>query len=131
MASRKGLRRAQRRGVLNGKLVITGIGRQVRWRSSERTRQRSWKRTLLAGSAWSLSLSKQVEADGGWQEVARYVHLNPVRVVGLELHKAARAASRAGLACGPAPELLAKRLRILREYRWSSYPGYAGYPFPA
>jgi putative transposase len=71
-----------------------------------------------------------VEDDAGWQEVARYVHLNPVRVAGLGLDKSARAASRAGLAAGPGAELVAERLRRLREFRWSSYPGYAGYRQP-
>lgn len=68
-----------------------------------------------------------VEDDAGWQEVARYIHLNPVRIADLQLAKSDRAASRAGLARGPAPELVAERLRVLREFRWSSYPGYAGY----
>ena len=68
-----------------------------------------------------------VEEDGGWQELARYVHLNPVRVARLGLDKSARAASQAGLPCGPAPELVAERLGALRGFRWSSYPGYAGY----
>lgn len=68
-----------------------------------------------------------VEDNPGWQEVARYVHLNPVRVGHLTLDKAARAAARVGLDRGPTPELVAERLRTLREYRWSSYPGYAGY----
>ena len=71
-----------------------------------------------------------VEEDGGWQELARYVHLNPVRVARLGLDKSARAASQAGLPCGPAPELVAQRLRALREFRWSSYPGYMGYTRP-
>ena len=71
-----------------------------------------------------------VEDDAGWQEAARYVHLNPVRVGRLRLDKTARAASRAGLGSGPAAELLAERLRLLREFRWSSYPGYAGYTQP-
>ena len=71
-----------------------------------------------------------VEEDSGWQELARYVHLNPVRVGRLKLDKPARAASRVGLVSAPAPELLAERLRVLREYRWSSYSGYAGYRRP-
>lgn len=71
-----------------------------------------------------------VEDDAGWQEVARYVHLNPVRVAGLGLDKSARGASRAGLVRRPSAEVLAERLRILREFRWSSYPGYAGYRAP-
>ena len=68
-----------------------------------------------------------VEDDAGWQEVARYIHLNPVRVAGLELDKGARAAARAGAVAKPSPELVADRLRRLREFPWSSYPGYAGY----
>ena len=71
-----------------------------------------------------------VEDDAGWQEVARYVHLNPVRVAPLQLDKSARAAARLGLESGPTPELVAQRLRVLREFRWSSYPGYAAYKPP-
>jgi putative transposase len=71
-----------------------------------------------------------IEADAGWQEVARYVHLNPVRVAGLKLNKGPQAASRAGLIAKPDPEVIANRLRRLREYRWSSYRGYAGYCAP-
>ena len=51
-------------------------------------------------------------------------------MAGLGLGKSARAASRAGLPCGRAPEVVAERLRALREFRWSSYPGYAGYGRP-
>ena len=68
-----------------------------------------------------------VEDDAGWQEVARYIHLNPVRVAGLELDKRSRAASRTGAVAKPSPELVAERVRQLREFPWSSYPGYAGY----
>jgi len=68
-----------------------------------------------------------IEDDAGWQEVARYVHLNPVRVARLGLGKRERAAGWAGLARKPRPELIAQRLRRLREFGWSSYRGYAGH----
>jgi REP element-mobilizing transposase RayT len=71
-----------------------------------------------------------VEDDAGWQELARYVHLNPVRLRRLGLGKTERAAAKAGLTQGPESELVAERLRTLREFRWSSYPGYAGYARP-
>jgi len=71
-----------------------------------------------------------VQDDAGWQEVARYVHLNPVRVLMLELGKRQQAAARAGLVRKPRPEIIAQRLRVLREYRWSSYRGYGGYTAP-
>jgi putative transposase len=68
-----------------------------------------------------------VEDDAGWQEVARYVHLNPVRLGGLGLDKGQRAASRQGLAQAPRANLVSERLGVLREFRWSSYRAYAGY----
>jgi len=68
-----------------------------------------------------------VEDDAGWQEVARYVHLNPVRVAGMGLDKGARAAARAGIGTRPSREEVEERLGRLREYCWSSYPGYADY----
>ena len=71
-----------------------------------------------------------VENDPGWQEVARYVHLNPVRLAQLGLGKRQRSASRAGLVTATAPKLIAERLRLLREFPWSSYRGYAGYCAP-
>jgi len=68
-----------------------------------------------------------VEDVAGWQEVARYVHLNPVRVAGQGLGKHQRAASRAGVGGPVSQEMVSKRLEQLREYRWSSYRSYAGY----
>jgi REP element-mobilizing transposase RayT len=72
-----------------------------------------------------------VEDDAGWQELGRYVHLNPVRLAALGLNKRQRTAGRAGVGPAPTPELVAKRLEVLRQWRWSSYRGYAGYCVPA
>jgi putative transposase len=68
-----------------------------------------------------------VEDDAGWQEVARYVHLNPVRLAGLELGQRQRSAARAGTMGSPSADLVTQRLSRLREFRWSSYRSYAGY----
>ena len=68
-----------------------------------------------------------IENAAGWQEVARYVHLNPVRVAGLGLDKKGRARDRQGIGPAPSAELIGERLRLLRHWRWSSYPAYAGY----
>ena len=45
-----------------------------------------------------------VEDEAGWQEVARYVHLNPVRIAGLGLDKRQRAGARLGIGRGPSAE---------------------------
>jgi hypothetical protein len=53
-----------------------------------------------------------------------YWHLNPVRVMGLDLGKKQRAAGRIGLLTAPSREVVAQRLKVLREWKWSSYPAY-------
>jgi putative transposase len=63
---------------------------------------------------------------GDWLEVARYVHLNPVRVARLGLSKQERQRQKTAAARDPGAKLVAERLRVLRDYRWSSYRAYAG-----
>jgi REP element-mobilizing transposase RayT len=58
--------------------------------------------------------------------VTRYVHLNPVRVKGLELAKGRSKAEALGLRA-VTRERLERRARTLREFRWSSYGAYAGW----
>jgi putative transposase len=67
-----------------------------------------------------------IEEISAVQEVVRYVHLNPVRVHGLELGKQERAARAAGAGETPSAELVRERLKWLVEYRWSSYPAHIG-----
>jgi len=83
-----------------------------------------------------------VDNEGSWAlECAMYVHLNPavprrspacgrrrVRINALGLGKDKRSRERRGmLPEDPKPELVLKRLEVLRSHRWSSYPAYAGY----
>lgn len=66
-----------------------------------------------------------VDSHENWMlELSYYVHLNPVRVRRLGLDKRGVKLECHGL---KSAELAAERLAILREYRWSSYPYYAGY----
>jgi len=67
-----------------------------------------------------------IEDDRNFQEVGRYVHLNPVRVARLKLDKAARAAGRWGAGVARTAEVVKERLRVLREWKWSSYRAYIG-----
>ncbi|MBL9137558.1 MAG: transposase [Verrucomicrobiales bacterium] len=61
-----------------------------------------------------------------WLEVARYIHLNPVRVAALGLGKQDRHRQSTAAARDPGATLVGKRLVCLRQYRWSSYRAYAG-----
>jgi len=63
-------------------------------------------------------------------EVSRYVHLNPVRLEPLGLGKAQRQRDRLGIGAAPPAELVRERIRILRQYRWSSYRAYVGLEEP-
>jgi putative transposase len=59
-------------------------------------------------------------------EVARYVHLNPVRIQGLGLGKAEQRRAKV-LGCGdPGAALVARRLQVLADYPWSSWRVYSG-----
>lgn len=78
--------------------------------------QGRFKAALVEGGAWLLSLSQ-------------YIHYNPVAVKGLGLSKQGKALEGRGWAT-PTAEMVAMRLKGLREYRWSSYPAYAGYAKP-
>jgi len=65
--------------------------------------------------------------DGIWAyEVSLYVHLNAVCVDALGLGKRGKKAESAGLRL-PSSEEVSRRLKELREYRWSSYRSYGGY----
>lgn len=67
-----------------------------------------------------------VEDPQGVVEVARYLHLNPVRVRGLGLGKAEQRRARAANIADPGAELVRERLRTLQAYPWSSWRVYAG-----
>lgn len=65
---------------------------------------------------------------GGWvYQLSQYVHLNPVRVFWLGLDKKGRKLEGMGLKGVANAREAAERLKVLREYRWSSYRSYAGY----
>jgi REP element-mobilizing transposase RayT len=59
-------------------------------------------------------------------EVSRYVHLNPVRTARMGLDKRARQADRLGARGEPDAQQVQRRVRQLRNYRWSSHRAYVG-----
>jgi putative transposase len=71
--------------------------------------------------------STLIDGEGAWAVSASvYIHLNPVRTKGYGLEKATDRAEGRGLVV-PSREELKRRLKGLRESRWSSFRAYAGY----
>lgn len=71
--------------------------------------------------------SQLVDSEEGWLvDLSYYVHLNPVRLKSMGLDKRSKAVEAMGWV-QPSPEEVLRRLAVLRNFRWSSYPFYAGY----
>ncbi|MEI6789502.1 MAG: transposase [bacterium] len=68
-----------------------------------------------------------IDGEGSWAMAASvYIHLNPVRVKKEGLGKASNRAESRGLK-PLSREVVKRRLKKLRTFRWSSYGAYAGY----
>lgn len=65
-----------------------------------------------------------VDATGWGVALSAYIHLNPVRVARLALGKADRRRETAGLGPAPTASLVDERLKVLREFRWSSFDAF-------
>lgn len=71
--------------------------------------------------------STLVDGEGSWALSASvYIHLNPVRTKGQGLGKAANRAESKGFVVMDR-EAVKRRLKKLKDFRWSSYRAYAGY----
>ena len=69
--------------------------------------------------------SRLIDGEGSWAlQASVYVHLNPVRVIGLDKHS--NSAESVGLQ-KPDKKEVKRRLKVLSQHKWSSYPAYAGY----
>jgi hypothetical protein len=67
-----------------------------------------------------------IQEESKAMEVARYLHLNPVRVGGLGLSKSDQRRARV-LGCeNPGQELVKRRLAVLRDHPWNSWRIYMG-----
>lgn len=68
-----------------------------------------------------------IDNRGAWLLLAsQYLHLNPVRTVAMGLGKSNANAERTGYRI-PEDKQIVQRIENLREFRWSSYPVYAGF----
>lgn len=86
------------------------------------------KRHERTGHVFGERYKASLIEDGGWLlEASVYVHMNCVATEEMGLGKTVRAAQRKGMFRPPMQEEVDSRLKRLREFRRSSYRGYAGY----
>jgi len=67
-----------------------------------------------------------IEDEAGVVEVARYLHLNPVRITGLGLGKEDQRRAKVVGCSDPGRELVERRLKSLGQWEWSSWRVYSG-----
>jgi REP element-mobilizing transposase RayT len=102
------------------------LSHAIRWLNVSYAIKFNWahrtRGTVFQGRFKSVLIQEQSKA----LEVARYIHLNPVRIGGLGLGKSDQRRARV-LGCeDPGQELVKRRLEVLREHRWSSWRIYLG-----
>jgi REP element-mobilizing transposase RayT len=109
----------------------------VRCRRSDLSETLRWLQTAYAiGFNWAHRRrghvfqgrfkSVLIRDESALDAVAQYVHLNPVRIGGLGLSKEDQRKAKVVGCADPGAEVMARRVNLLREYRWSSWRVYAG-----
>jgi len=102
------------------------LSHAIRWLNVSYAVKFNWahrcRGTVFQGRFKGVLIQEEARA----AEVARYIHLNPVRIGGLGLGKSDQRRARV-LGCdNPGRELVRQRLAVLREHRWSSWRVYTG-----
>lgn len=98
----------------------------IRWLQVAYSSAFNWAHRIRGHLFQGRFRSLLIEDRKGVVEVARYLHLNPVRVRGLGLGKAEQKGARAADIEDPGAERVRERLRTLDAYPWSSWRVYAG-----
>lgn len=102
------------------------ISENLRWLQTTYAARFNWAHQRHGHLFQGRFKSVLIHDDGALDRVARYLHLNPVRIGGLGLGKKEQQHARV-LGCeDPGAELVARRVKVLREYFWSSWRVYAG-----
>ena len=110
-------------------LVRTGeanLSHAVRWLNVGYAVKFNWAHRCRGTVFQGRFKSVLIQEERGVVEVARYLHLNPVRIGGLGVSKSDQRRARMVGGEDPGRALVNERLRVLREYRWSSWRVYGG-----
>ncbi len=106
--------------------VDANLSEAIRWLQVSYSSVFNWAHGIRGHLFQGRFRSLLIEDVQGVGEVARYLHLNPVRVGGLGLGKSEQRRARVVGIEDPGEPLVTERLRLLAEYPWSSWRVYAG-----
>ncbi len=98
----------------------------IRWLQVAYASVHNWAHRMVGHVFQGRFHAVLIEDLAGVVEVARYLHLNPVRVDGLGLGKAEQRRAKVADLEDPGAELVRRRLEVLDEFRWSSWRVYGG-----
>lgn len=104
----------------------TELSETLRWLQTSYSVRFNWAHRRRGHVFQGRFKSVLIQDESRLEEVARYLHLNPVRIAGLGLSKEDQRRARV-LGCpDPGAELVTRRVAALRGYAWSSWRVYAG-----
>jgi len=102
------------------------LSEAVRWLQVSYSSAFNWAHRVRGHLFQGRFRSVLIEDVRGVVEVARYLHLNPVRLQGLGLGKVEQQRARVADIEDPGSAAVQERLRVLAEYPWSSWRVYNG-----
>lgn len=104
----------------------TNLSRAIQWLQLSYSVRFNWAHRSSGHVFQGRFKSVLIQDSAKVAEVARYLHLNPVRIGGLGLSKADQQRAKVAELDDPGAELVARRLRTLEAYAWSSWQVYGG-----
>ena len=102
------------------------LSHAIRWLNVSYSSRFNWAHRQVGHVFQGRFKAVVIQETKGVCEVARYVHLNPVRIGGLGLGKAEQRRARVVGTGDPGSALVTQRLELLRNYAWSSWRAYSG-----
>lgn len=106
------------------------LSRAIQWLQLSYASRFNWAHRMSGHLFQGRFKSVLIQDSSKVAEVARYLHLNPVRIAGLGLTKADQQRAKVAGLPDPGAELVARRLQLLKSHFWSSWPVYAGQERP-
>lgn len=108
------------------KLRSANLSRAIQWLNLSYGVRFNWNHRTCGHVFQGRFRSVLIGDEAGVVEVARYVHLNPVRVARLGLGKHDQRSSRTAKRQDITRDLVEERLQVLRDFPWSSWQVYSG-----